>query len=184
MKHIDFLEIITQVLPFVGAEHTHGKTDEGPHMYHGVPSTVMLTEFVDLGMAIMTAGDAVVRSRRLDLLVFQSPELEALLFETGLQKTAATPAAVVVGPVGLHVDEVFLADDRFDHKPEVLGDGIAIAFADNLTGVLNRELDFEVLVPIGIDFQFAFTDPLGIVFINVLNFKIVLEIEFFQSCQD
>ena len=132
----------------------------------------------------MAAGDAVVRSCCLDLLVFQFSELEALFFETGLKKTAATPAAVIVGPVGLHVDKVFLAYDRFDNKSEVFGDGITITFADDLTRILNREFDFKVFVPIGIDFEFAFTDPLGVVFIYVFNFKVVLEIEFFQSCQD
>jgi hypothetical protein len=53
------------------------------------------------------------------------PYCQALLLETGLEKTAAAAAAVVVGAVGLHVDEVFFPHDGFDHEAQVLGNGIA-----------------------------------------------------------
>jgi hypothetical protein len=53
-----------------------------------------------------------------------------------------------------------------------------------LAGVLNREFDFEVLVPVGIDLQFAFTNPLGIILNDTFAFKVVLDLEFFQSEPD
>jgi hypothetical protein len=109
---------------------------------------------------------------------------QPLLLETGLEKTAPAAAAVVVGPVGLHVDEVFLAHDRFDHEAQIFGNGIAKALADDLAGILDGELDLEVLVPVGIDLELALTDPLGIVFVNVFDFKVVLDVEFFQSGPD
>jgi hypothetical protein len=101
-----------------------------------------------------------------------------------LEKTAAAAAAEVVGAVGLHVDEVFLAHDGFDDVAQILGDGVTKAFADDLAGILNGELDLEVLVPVGIDLQFAFADPFGVVFVNVFDFKVVLDVEFFQSGPD
>jgi hypothetical protein len=84
----------------------------------------------------------------------------------------------------LHVDKIFFAHNGFNHKPQIFGNGIPIAFPDNLTGILDREFDLQVLVPVGVDRQFSFTDPLGIVFINIFYFKIVFQVEFFQSCQD
>jgi hypothetical protein len=101
-----------------------------------------------------------------------------------LQKPPAAAATVVVRAVGLHVDEILFAHDRFDNKAQVLGNGIAIALANNLARILNRKLDLQILVPVGIDLQFALTDPLGIVLIDVLDFKAVLEVELFQSGPD
>jgi len=53
-----------------------------------------------------------------------------------------------------------------------------------LTGILHGELDLEVLVPVGVDLQLAFADPLGIVFIDIFYFKIMFEVEFCQSGPD
>jgi hypothetical protein len=53
-----------------------------------------------------------------------------------------------------------------------------------LAGVLYREFDFQVLVPVGIDFQLSFPDPLGIKLDDTLYFKVVLNLEFFQSGPD
>ena len=49
-----------------------------------VLTTVMFAEFVNLRMAVVTAGDAVIGARGLDLLIFDPAELKALLFITGL----------------------------------------------------------------------------------------------------
>jgi len=53
-----------------------------------------------------------------------------------------------------------------------------------LTRILDRKFDLEILVPIGIDLEFAFPDPFGVVLVNVFNLKTVVDIEFFQSFQD
>ncbi len=37
-------------------------------MHDGIIAAVMLTEFMNLGMAVMAAGDAVIRAGCLDLL--------------------------------------------------------------------------------------------------------------------
>ena len=46
------------------------------------------------------------------------------------------------------------------------------------------ELDLAFLVPVGIDFKFALLDPLRIQLDDTLDFKVVLDLEFFQSDPD
>ena len=144
----------------------------------------MLAEFVDLGMAIVAAGDAVISSRRFDLLVFEQPVLEALILEPGLEESAAAATAKIIGAIGLHIDEVLFTNNGLYHKTQVFGNRVAVAFANDLAGVLDGEFDFQVPVPVGADLQFAVTNPLGVVFIDVLDFESVLDVEFFPSCQD
>ena len=121
-------------------------------MHNGVPPSIVLAQFMNLGMTIVAAGDAVIRSRCLDLLIFQLSIFEALLLESGLKKATAAAAAVIVGPVGLHVDKIFCPHDRLDDVPEVFGDGVAITLANDLTRVLHRKLDFTFFIPDGTDF--------------------------------
>ncbi len=153
-------------------------------MNHRVVAAVMLAQFMDLSMTIVAAGDAVIGSGGFDLLVFDHAKLETLLLEARLEESAAAAAAKVVGAVGLHVDEILFTYDGFDHIAQIFGDGIAVAFPNDLTRVLYREFDLQVLVPVGIDLQFAFTNPFGIVLIDVLNFEVVFDVEFFQSGPD
>ena len=153
-------------------------------MHDGIIAAVMLTELMNLSMAIMAAGDTVIRAGRLYLFVLQPAELETLFFHAGLEETAAAAAAIIVGPVGGHIDKILFSDDRFDHVSQVFGNGIAKSLAHDLTGVLYGKFYLEVLVPVGVDFKPSFPDPLGIVFINVLDDKVVFDVELFQSCQD
>jgi len=141
MEYIHFFQIISQVFPFVRPEYSQGKADEGPEVNDRIVPAVMLAQLVNLCVAVVAPGNAVIRAGRLDLLVFQPAVLQALVLEPGLQESAAAAAAVVVGSVGLHVDEIFFSHHGFDHKAKVLGNGIAIALADDLAGVLDRELD-------------------------------------------
>ena len=153
-------------------------------MHDGIIAAVMLTELMNLGMAIVAAGDTVICAGFLYLFVLQPAEFQTLFFHAGLQKTAAAAAAIIVGPVGDHINKIFFADDRFDHVSQVLGNGFAKSLAHDLTGVLDGKFNLEVLVPVGIDLELSFPDPLGIVFIDVLDDKVMLDVEFFQSCQD
>jgi hypothetical protein len=108
----------------------------------------MLAEFVDLGMAVVAARYAVVGAGGFDLLVFELAVLEALFFKAGLEKSAAAAAAEVVGAVGLHVDKILFTHNGFDDVAQILGNGITVALADDLAGILDRELYFQVLVPV------------------------------------
>ena len=153
-------------------------------MDHAVVAAIMVAEFMDLGVAVMAAGDAVICTGGLDLVVFNFAISQAFFFESGLEESAAAAAAKVVGAVGLHVDEVFFADNGFHHKPQIFGNRITIAFPYNLAGVLNREFNFQVFVPVGVNLEFAFTYPFGIVFVNIFYFKVMFQVEFFQSGPD
>ena len=144
----------------------------------------MLTELMNLGMAIMAAGDTVIRTSRLYLVVLQLAEFQTLFFHAGLQETASPAATIIVGSVGLHINKIFFPDDRFDHIAQIFGNGIPITLAYDLTGVLDGKFNFQILVPIGIDLEPSLADPFGIVFIDVLDDKIMFDVEFFQSCQD
>ena len=102
----------------------------------------MITEFMNLGVTVVTSGDAVIGAGCLNLNILQPAEFQALRFVSRLQKTAAAAAAIVVGAVGLHIDKVFFPDDGFDHKTKIFGDRVTITFAYNLARILDGKLDF------------------------------------------
>ena len=135
-------------------------------------------------MAVMAWGNAVGGAGCLDLFVFIFPVTPPGFGVSGLQKSAAAAATVIVGTVGCHIDKVFFTDHGFYDEPEVFGHRITQTFPDQLTGILGGELDFQVLVPVGADPEFAITDPLGVVFDDASDFKIVGNVEFFQSGPD
>jgi len=145
---------------------------------------VMFTDVVHLGMTVMARGDAVVCARGHDLFEFQPAVSSSGFGKTGLQKTAPAPAAVIVRSVGKHVDVIFFSDDGFDDKPQILRHRIAETFPDQLAGILNREFDFQVFVPLGVDLELSFPNPLGIQLNDALDFEIVGNVELFQSRPD
>ena len=153
-------------------------------MHHLVVPLVMFAQFVDLCVAIVARRHTIGGARGLDLIVFEPAVFQPRLFVAGLEKTAAPTAAVVVGAVGHHIDEVFLAHHGLNYEAQILGNGITVGFADDLTGILGGKLDFEVFIPIGIDLQFALANPFRVIFVDVLDFKVVGNVKFFQSCQD
>ena len=173
-----------QIFPFIFTENTQSQTDNGPQMDHPVAAAVVIAEFMNLSVTIVTAGNAIVRSSRLNLNVFQPAEFQTLLFVSRLQETTATTTAIIIGAVGLHIDKIFFPHDGFDHEPKIFGNRVAITFAHNLAGILCREFYFQIFVPVGIDIELSFPNPLGVVFIDVFDFKFVGNVEFFQSCQD
>ena len=153
-------------------------------MNDGIIAAVMLTELMNLGMAVMAAGDTVIRAGPLYLFILQPAEFQTLFFHAGLEETAAAAAAIIVGSVGGHIDKVFFSDDRFDHIAQIFGNRIPKGLAHDLAGVLDGKFNFQILVPIGIDLEPSLANPFGIVFIDVFDDKVMLDVEFFQSCQD
>ena len=111
-------------------------------MNHMVSSAIVIAEFMYLRMAVVTAGDTVGGAGCLNLSVFQTAELQPGLFHAGLQKSATAAAAVVVGPVGVHLDKVFFTHNGLDYKAKIFGNRVAKGFADNLTGILYGKLYF------------------------------------------
>jgi hypothetical protein len=139
---------------------------------------------MNLRMAVVTTCNAIVCSGNLNLIVFQPAEFQPGFLVSGLKKTASPTAAIIIGTVGMHLDKIFFTYHGFDYKAQIFGNGVSVAFAHDLTGILNCELDFQILVPVGIHVQFPFPNPLGVVFVNVFDLKFVRNVEFFQSCQD
>ena len=84
----------------------------------------------------------------------------------------------------MHLNKVFLTRQGFDHKTQIIRHRIPETFAHDLAGVLNGKLDFQFFIPVGVDFQFSLPDPFGIILVDAGNFKMVLDIEFFQSSPD
>jgi hypothetical protein len=79
-----------------------------------------------------------------------------------LQEPATTAAAVVGAAVGLHVDEVLVADERAHDEAHVVGHRVAVGLAHDHARVLDGELD-AARVPPRIDRQPAFADPLRVI---------------------
>ena len=184
MKDQHILEVIAQVFAFVGPQYPQREADQCPHVNNGIVTAIVFTELMDLGVAVVTAGDTVIGTGGLDLLILEFTEFQALFLETGLEEAAAAAATIVVGAVGLHVDEIFFTHHRFHYIAQIFRDGIAEGFSNDLAGILDGELDFKVFVPVRIDLQFALPDPFGVILVDVFNDKIVLKVELFQSCQD
>ena len=84
----------------------------------------------------------------------------------------------------MHFNKIFFAHDRFDHESQIFGNGIPKRLTHDLARVLYSKFYFQLFIPVGIDFESSFPDPFGIIFVDVFDDKVVLDVEFFQSCQD
>ena len=135
-------------------------------------------------MAVVAWRNAIVGAGLVHLFKFKPAIISAGFRKTGLQKPATTTTAEIIGPIGGHIDEVLFTDHRFDNKTKFFGDGIAKGFSNQLAGILDGKLRAYVLVPVRVNFEFAFPDPLGIISDNALGFKIVFDVEFVQSDPD
>jgi len=144
----------------------------------------MLGQIMYLGMTVVTGSNSVIGPGRKYLIQLKLSELPPLLGVGGLQEPAAAAAAVVVGFIGIHVDEVFFSDNGLDHKPKIIGQRISQRFPDKLAGVLDRKFDAQFLVPIGVDLQLSFPDPLRVIFNDASYFKFWFDVELFQSGPD
>lgn len=49
---------------------------------------------------------------------------------------------------------------------------------------MQGKFDFQVLVPVGADFQFVFAEPVGISVKNTVNLELVRNVEFLQPGPD
>ena len=137
-----------------------------------------------LGMAVVAGGDAVVCTGGEDLVQFHLAVFPAGIRQTGLQEAATAAAAEIIGAVGGHVDEVLFTHNGFYHKPQVFRHRVAEALPDQLAGILDGEFDLAVFVPVGIDLEFALSDPLGIILNDAFDFEFVVDFEFVQSGPD
>lgn len=149
-----------------------------------VVRAVVLAQLMDLGVAVVAGSDAVCGTGFLDLSIFDLAVGEALVLVAGLEEATAAAAAEVVALVGVHVDEVFFTDHGLNDKAQVVRRFIPIGLTDDLAGILDGELDAKFFVPVGVDGKLALTDPLGVKVVDAFDFEVMLDVEFFQSCQD
>ena len=145
---------------------------------------VQIAKVMNLGMTIVARRDTVIGPGRQDLVRFNLAVCTACVCKSRLEKTAAAAAAVIVRSVWGHFDEIFFTHHRLDHKAQVFRDRVTITFTYDLARILNRELDFQVPVPVGTDFQSSFPDPFCVVLIDAFYFKIVRDVELLQSGPD
>jgi len=103
---------------------------------------------------------------------------------TGLEEAATAAAAEVVGLVRGHVDEILFTYHRLDHETQILGHRISKTFSHQLAGILYREFNFAILVPVGADLELALPDPLGVILNDTLDFEVEVNFEPFQSGPD
>ena len=144
----------------------------------------VLGQIMDLSMTVMAWRDAIVCSGCQNLVHLHLAVFMAFIRPAVLEETATATAAVVVGFVGGHVNEVFFPDHCLDYKPEVFGHRISKGFSYQLAGILNRKLDLKVFVPIGICLESSFLDPFCIELNDTDNLELVFDVEFFQSGPD
>ena len=139
---------------------------------------------MNLCVAVMAGRNTVIRFCIHYLLIFSFAVSASGFGKSGLQKPAAAATAVVVRLVGRHFYKIFRAHNCLYNIPKVLRHRIAQTLANQLARVLYSKFYFQIFVPVGIDLQFSFPDPLGIILDNALALKIVLDVEFFQSDPD
>ena len=135
-------------------------------------------------MAVMTRRYAVRSACFLYLFIFHFPITTSRFRIARLEKTASASAAVIVRPVRSHINEVLFADNGFYSISQILGDWISEALSHKLAWILNCKFHLQILIPVRIDLELSFPNPLGIILNDALNFKIVGDVEFFQSDPD
>ena len=143
-----------------------------------------LAKIVDLRMAIVTCSNTVIGLGCQNLLELLLAVRPPCIRVAGLQETAAAAAAEVVGLVGPHFDKIFFPHKGRDHKAQIICNWITVTLSYYLTRILNRKLELQILVPVRIDSQFSFPDPFGIILIDIFDFKVMFNVEFFQSGPD
>jgi hypothetical protein len=139
---------------------------------------------MDLGVAVVAWRNTVVRFGGENLIGFALSICASLIRITGLEESAAAAAAEIVRSIGIHIDIIFFSHNSFDDIAQIFGHRIAEGFTNQLARILNRKCDLTVLVPVGVDLEFTLPDPLGIILNDALDFKIVGDVEFFQSGPD
>lgn len=183
-RNVYILKFFAKISSFIRSENTKSESQNGPDMNNMVMAFIVFRKLMDLCMTVVTTCYNIGRSGVFNLGVFDFTVGQTFFFVTGLEETTTSATAEVVRFVWIHVDNIFFADSSFYNKSQVVRRCIAKSFSDDLARILNSEFDFKVFIPVGIGFDFAFTDPLSIQIIDVINVAFVFDVELFQSYQD
>jgi hypothetical protein len=125
----------------------------------------MVANIMDLGMAVMAAGNTIIGPGSDDLVEFYLAISAALFGKSRLQESTAAATAIIIRFIRGHFDDIFFPHHRFNNKPQIVGDWVTKTLSDNLAGILDGEFYLAILVPVGIDLQSPFTNPFCIVLI-------------------
>lgn len=107
MKNVYIFQVVSEICSFIRAKDSKRQADQRPDMNRTVSGTMMVTEVVHLGMAVVTAGNAIVRAGFHDLIVFKLSISPAFVSIARLQESTAAAAAIIVGLVWRHFDDIF-----------------------------------------------------------------------------
>jgi hypothetical protein len=152
VKNVYIFQVISKVGSFIGAKDSKRQTDQCPDVNSTVTSAKMMTYIVHLGMAVVTSRNTIIRTGCHYLVEFNFAIGSAFLGIARLQKSTAAATTVIIRFIRGHLDDIFFSNHRFNDESQVVCDFISFTFTDNLTGILYGELDFSVLVPVGINF--------------------------------
>ena len=144
----------------------------------------LIRQIVNLGVAVVAGCDTVTRLSGQDLVGLAFAVGAALFRITGLEETATTATAVIVGAVGVHFNKVFFTHHSLGHITQVFGHRVPKGFSYQLAGVLYGKFNLAFTVPLGIDLELALADPLGVVLNDAPDFEFVVDLEFVQSGPD
>ena len=73
MKNVDIFQVVSEIGSFIGTKDAKRQTDQCPDVNGTVMSTKMMADIVDLGMAVVTAGDTIIRTGCHNLIKFNFP---------------------------------------------------------------------------------------------------------------
>ena len=107
-----------------------------------------MAHIMNLGMAVMAACNTIVGASCNDLIVFQLTVIPSCISEPGLEESSPTAAAVIVGFIRCHLDDIFFTNHRFYDETQVICHRISISFADNLAGILDSERYLSLFIPV------------------------------------
>lgn len=144
----------------------------------------MMANIFNLTMTVVTGRNDIGRPGGCDLVEFYPAVRSSFIGKPGLQSTTAATAAVIIVSVGNGINKIFFTHNGLDHKSQVIHNLVGPALSADIAGVLHGKLGLDVFIPVGIDFQFSFPDPLGIEFNNGDQLKFMRNIIFAQSFQD
>ena len=96
MKNVDIFQVVSEIGSFVGTKNSKRQANQCPDVHGAVVSTVMMTEIMDLGMAVVTAGDTVISTGGHNLVEFNLTVGAAFVSVAGLQESATTTATIII----------------------------------------------------------------------------------------